>query len=201
MRQVFLRRLDGLTDVLHGIAMRKHRDVDDHAALLWGVAVALRPEVIVEIGVRKGNSTTVLAHAARTVGGRLFSVDIHECPLAERRVAQLGLEAEFSWEGRDAAGRFADGAIDLLFLDGDHSHAGVEADLAAWGPKIRRGGMVIAHDAERPGVAEPLRQSGWPAVFLAPGRPGLALLQRPETDRLHAGAGADRIPDPERKEP
>jgi len=48
----------------------------------------------------------------------------------------------------EAAGRFDDGELDFVFIDGDHSLAGVTADLAAWFPKVRPGGLVCGHDID-----------------------------------------------------
>lgn len=44
-----------------------------------------------------------------------------------------------------AAGLVADG-LDLAFIDGDHSESGVRADIAAWWPKVRAGGILSGHD-------------------------------------------------------
>ena len=41
-----------------------------------------------------------------------------------------------------AALAFDDIAIDAVFLDGDHSYAGRLADLQAWGPLVKFGGLV-----------------------------------------------------------
>jgi hypothetical protein len=57
----------------------------------------------------------------------------------------------------DAAPRVYDASLHMAFLDGDHSCAGLLADIAAWQPKVRPGGWIGGHDygAERfPGVAE-----------------------------------------------
>jgi len=37
-------------------------------------------------------------------------------------------------------------SIDLLFVDGNHSYEGCRADLEAWLPRLRDGGMLIMHD-------------------------------------------------------
>jgi hypothetical protein len=52
----------------------------------------------------------------------------------------------------DVAATVRDGSLDFVFLDGDHSEAGVRADIAAWLPKIRCGGALLGHDAAWPGV-------------------------------------------------
>merc|ERR1712003_19845 len=36
--------------------------------------------------------------------------------------------------------------FDLIFVDADHSEEGVVADLAAWIPRVRPGGIVAGHD-------------------------------------------------------
>lgn len=39
-----------------------------------------------------------------------------------------------------------DESLDLLYLDGDHNYEGVMADLHAWVPKVKKGGIVAGHD-------------------------------------------------------
>jgi predicted O-methyltransferase YrrM len=46
----------------------------------------------------------------------------------------------------EAARMFADGFFDLVFVDGDHTYAGATADLAAWWPKLRPGGIFCGDD-------------------------------------------------------
>lgn len=38
------------------------------------------------------------------------------------------------------------GEIDLLFVDGDHSATGLNADLNAWLPHVKKGGIIALHD-------------------------------------------------------
>ena len=45
-----------------------------------------------------------------------------------------------------AAGFFAPGSFDLVFLDADHSYEGVRDDIAAWAPLVRSGGWLGGHD-------------------------------------------------------
>jgi hypothetical protein len=37
-------------------------------------------------------------------------------------------------------------ALDFVFIDADHSYEGCKADIAAWYPKIKSGGLVAGHD-------------------------------------------------------
>lgn len=36
--------------------------------------------------------------------------------------------------------------LDVLFIDGDHSYAGVKTDFDLWSPLVRSGGLVFFHD-------------------------------------------------------
>lgn len=42
--------------------------------------------------------------------------------------------------------RFPDGHFDLVFIDGAHDVASVAADILAWWPKVRAGGILSGHD-------------------------------------------------------
>jgi predicted O-methyltransferase YrrM len=41
-----------------------------------------------------------------------------------------------------------DGPLDLLFLDGDHSAAGIARDFALYEPLVRPGGLIVIHDID-----------------------------------------------------
>lgn len=49
-------------------------------------------------------------------------------------------------------------AIDLLYIDGDHSRRGALRDLQLWIPKVRRGGLVLVHDMDNKGVQRAARE-------------------------------------------
>jgi predicted O-methyltransferase YrrM len=50
----------------------------------------------------------------------------------------------------DAAKLFGDGALDFVYIDGNHNIQNVIADLAAWTPKVRSGGIIAGHDYRKP---------------------------------------------------
>ncbi len=46
----------------------------------------------------------------------------------------------------DAALDFADGSLDLVYIDAEHDYDSVVSDISAWLPKIRKGGWIAGHD-------------------------------------------------------
>jgi predicted O-methyltransferase YrrM len=51
-----------------------------------------------------------------------------------------------------ASKSFPDNYFDLVYIDADHSYEAVKLDLKYWYPKVKKGGMLCGHDANRPGV-------------------------------------------------
>jgi predicted O-methyltransferase YrrM len=61
---------------------------------------------------------------------------------------------------------FCDGLRpDLVFLDGAHDYESVRADIRAWRPRVRAGGVLAGHDRDRPGVRAAIDElcGGWKA--------------------------------------
>ncbi len=46
----------------------------------------------------------------------------------------------------EAAKQFEDESLDFVYIDADHKFEAVVADIAAWLPKIRKGGIIAGHD-------------------------------------------------------
>lgn len=46
----------------------------------------------------------------------------------------------------EAAESVPDGSLDFVYIDGNHRYDYVMADLEAWSPKVRSGGIVSGHD-------------------------------------------------------
>lgn len=46
----------------------------------------------------------------------------------------------------EAATLYLDDSLDFVFIDAGHTFADVDADIKAWLPKVRPGGMIAGHD-------------------------------------------------------
>lgn len=62
-------------------------------------------------------------------------------------------------ESTRAAGAIEGAPFDFVFIDADHTYEGCRADILAWGPKVKPGGLLCGHDydfgtepAQYPGV-------------------------------------------------
>lgn len=63
-------------------------------------------------------------------------------------------------ESVEASVEVADGSVDFVFIDADHSYEHVLADLIAWFPKVKKGGFISGHDycqPDFPGVKKALK--------------------------------------------
>jgi len=58
---------------------------------------------------------------------------------------------------KDAAVHFEDGSLDFVYVDGDHRHEAVVADLNLYLPKLRKGGVMAGHDLSFNSVQMALR--------------------------------------------
>jgi predicted O-methyltransferase YrrM len=103
---------------------------------------------IVNIGADVGISALAMADVNPEC--IIFSVDVDAC---EKETENLH-KANIRMPGRvirvlgDSAtiGRYWPYFVDLVYVDGNHSEAGVAADINAWGMKIRNGGILAFHD-------------------------------------------------------
>lgn len=78
-----------------------------------------------------------------------------------------------SWE---VAKQFDDGYFDFVFIDADHTHAGVRKDIVAWRPKVKKGGILAGDDFGIIGSVRTAVKSSFSKEELilqkTPGKPG-----------------------------
>jgi predicted O-methyltransferase YrrM len=60
----------------------------------------------------------------------------------------------------EASKEFSNGFFDLVFIDAGHSFEQVQADIKAWLPKVKKGGIIAGHDysVDWPGVIQAVNE-------------------------------------------
>lgn len=121
--------------------------------------VAIRYERIVELGVRSGNSTCAfLAGLYARRHGHLWSIDIETPGVPEQWHRSPRWSFLLADDMSDEALAWAPERFDVLFIDTDpHSYDGCLAELAAYGPRVKSGGLILVHDTHPSAAAEPAR--------------------------------------------
>ena len=188
-------------DLTHALALPGWMSEDELAFL---AARAQTCQRVIEVGSWLGRSTRALAdHCPGTVwavddwrgdpgvpedpinrvmadmGGpgaarHLFTVALMD-HLTGGRVKLLTLPSVEA--ATQLGGEFGRG-FDLIFLDGSHDYASVRADLLAYRPLVRDGGLLCGHDRGWTGVAQAVTEvlGGWRpgpgTLWLAPEEAG-----------------------------
>ena len=124
--------------------------------LRWGVRT-FRPRTVVEIGSFNGASTSLMVDQLQQLGaGRIYAMDLFsKSPPTSGfgteywKIFDQTMQPYVGWfekiEG-DSKTIPWDRPIDFLFIDGDHSEAGVSADIYKYTPFVKAGGCVFLHD-------------------------------------------------------
>ena len=119
----------------------------------------LTPDIVMaEIGCFRGVSTSIFAQRVKhvfAVDPWMSRTDYFEIPhdmmaTAEAQFYKMREShpniTKYKMPSVLAALRFADEELDAVYIDGDHSETAVRADLAAWIPKVKKGGLIAGHD-------------------------------------------------------
>lgn len=170
----------------------------DETEALAEICLSLPPDaVVVEIGSFMGSGLIALAGARRVRGsGRVHGVDPFDCSgepfalpiydeimaqmdgrslraICEENIRRAGL-AEWVELHQGTAVEIAahwNTPVDLIFLDGDQSRAGVRAAYDAWIPFLKPGGIIAIHNSapnsrpEQDGPRVLVRQEIRPPVY------------------------------------
>ena len=128
---------------------------------------------IVEVGSWKGKSTAFLLVEAWNKSPRIeiYAVDTwlgSEEHAGEECIKNGTLYDEFlanvkpvrrqlvplRMTSLNGANFFPDQCLDAVFIDAAHDYENVKADISAWTPKVKKGGVIAGHDY----------MCGWPGV-------------------------------------
>ena len=156
--------------IANALAIQGWMDPHD---LEWLALEASRHNSIVEVGCWRGRSTTCLA---TNTAGTVYAVDHwrgseeHQ-PVDAPQLYQMFLDqmAPFIESGKviplrkdsiSAAAEFGsmNMSFDMVFIDASHDYESVSADIRAWKPLVRPGGLFCGHDAGHPPIMRALAE-------------------------------------------
>lgn len=124
----------------------------------WLADQAASRAVIVEIGPYMGRSTRALAEATY---GVVYALDNWNAAINQwkpdtnaRAACQENLADLLGWKVHLLEHNSQDGvpellrgvAVDMLWIDGDHSYEAVRSDIRTFAPLVKHGGLVCGHD-------------------------------------------------------
>ena len=133
-----------------------------HVPFAFWLVAAIRPRMIVELGVHTGNSYCAFLQAVQTLGldTRCFGIDhwqgdahagyygdeVYRELLAyhDARYGTFSTLLRTSFEA--ALPSFSDGSVDLIHIDGFHTYEAVSQDFTSWLPKTSSRAVALFHD-------------------------------------------------------
>ena len=118
---------------------------------------------IVEVGAWKGASTSYLAVEAQHKKMRIDVVDTWFGSEEHKEMNEIIENSLFGTfidnmrplinlinpirtDSVSASKMYSDESLDAIFIDADHGYESVKADILAWMPKVKTGGILAGHD-------------------------------------------------------
>jgi predicted O-methyltransferase YrrM len=106
-------------------------------------------DIVVEVGSFQGVSSQVIALYCK----ELNCIDPwawSSCKIAEKMFDSILKDYpninKIKLFSTEASKMFKDQSLDIVYIDGDHSHAAVMEDIKHWLPKVKEGGYIAGHD-------------------------------------------------------
>lgn len=140
-------------------------DISEHLPTLYSLAVELKAKVVIELGVRTGESTIPFLEAMQVTEGHLWSVDVEACESAKKKMKDFGLDSRWTFTMLDdiSYGMHVwdrSKKADIIFVDTSHEYRQTEMEINVFEPLLRRGGLMIFHDTVSfpQGVLKPIQE-------------------------------------------
>jgi cephalosporin hydroxylase len=129
---------------------KKRSDINDHLVDIFVESISVNPKLIVELGVRGGESLFVFERVANICGSKIVSVDVEDC-------SHIGSFSDWSFiQASDVdfakdfdgwcTGKGIKPRIDVLFIDTSHLYAHTVSEIKVWFPFLSERSKVIFHD-------------------------------------------------------
>ena len=130
------------------LRLTQYSDITDHLRFMHDTVLKYTRPVVIEMGVRTGNSTSALLSAVLEKDGQMWSADInesqvpgyfHEIPQWHFRQGDSVTSDTLRWMPKKAH---------VVFMDTSHTFEQQLAELRAYVPRVQPGGTVLIHDTQ-----------------------------------------------------
>lgn len=130
--------------------------------------------VVAEIGTHIGSTTIHTANRVKKLNGKYIAVDwfqgspdtfgphfsdkmnnksIFEIFNDNMKEANIDdIVTTYKMSSLEACEYIPDNSLDICFIDADHTYKSVKADIEAYLPKVKEGGIICGHDFEPPAI-------------------------------------------------
>lgn len=125
--------------------------------------------LFVEVGVYHGRSFSYLIIEMLNAGKKFDCVAVDACPWEgepcigfHKHMEPLKDHFRVMFEKVDsfvAAENFEDNSIDMCWIDANHEKEFISRDIAAYLPKMKKGGILAGHDISYHGVAQAVQEA------------------------------------------
>lgn len=139
-------------------------DIQDHLQFLYETALGYGPFEAIELGVNTGQSTSAFLAAAELNCGHLWSCDTR----SPRTPAEWYDSRHWSFIPGSSLDPGVLGVmptdVDIVFIDSSHEFEATLAELHAYVPRVRPGGLVLLHDTQWLPPSTSLPEPGGPVT-------------------------------------
>lgn len=124
-----------------------------------------QPSLGVEVGVLNGQSAAMLGVEIEN-SGKPCLLDLVDICDPEQYLGNLIpvshiIHKAYQMTSLEAAALHKDSSLDFVFIDTDHQYKSTKAEIKAWLPRVKPGGIVAGHDFcnQHPGVIKAVIES------------------------------------------
>lgn len=122
-------------------------DISSHLPALFVLSILQNPQVIIEAGVRGGESTIPLYKAAQFCNAKLIGLDID--PNCKAAYSRLNNAQFYCMNDVDFPKIYPQNEIkvDIVFIDTSHTYEQTRKEIACFVPLLNDGGALMFHDS------------------------------------------------------
>src|SRR3990167_698265 len=132
-------------------ANHKDTDISSHLPVIFAHSILQKPEIVIESGVRSGESSLAFKAALAPARAKLIGIDIDSQSAAvyqrlELASAEFKVMDDLNFPAWWRASSFAQQQADIIFIDTSHYYDHTLKELDIFVPLLRAHGFLMFHD-------------------------------------------------------